>query len=130
MQYKDLSPEPESVNPNVRPREGLLPGNIGNPSIHGGGGQPGNPIGDDKLNLDQVQKFPVLTPKQKQFAVNPESQVFGDQNPDFLQYRLEELDEAPALQEKHSDTDVDGLEEQLQSILGSYSDEVDIYIST
>jgi len=118
-EYEDIRPPVES-----------LPGNIGNPGNRGNGGQLGNHVIANKINpinLDSAQKFPVLTPKQKQFAVNPESQVFGDQNPDFLQYRLEELDEAPAhvdiSADNLADNDVAGLEEQLQSILGSYSDQ-------
>ena len=33
-----------------------------------------------------------MTPKQKQFAVNPGLAEFRAPDPDFLQYRLEELD--------------------------------------
>ena len=56
------------------------------------------PVNDQRLN------FPSLTPKQKQFAVNPGLEQFRAAEPDFLQYRLEELDEAepsnPALEEE------------------------------
>ena len=63
-------------------------------------------VGDD----DQRIRFPALTPKQKQFAVNPGVKEFRAPEPDFLQYRLEELDEA--------DPGNIALEEELQSILG------------
>jgi len=124
--YNDRYPDVDYAEyEDVRPRAESLPSNIGNPGIHGNGGQPGNHVIADKINLDPAPKFPALTPKQKQFAVNPESQLFGDQNPDFLQYRLEELDEAPqeANKDLSASNDVAGLEEQLQSILGSYSDQ-------
>lgn len=65
-----------------------------------------NDVGDD----DQRIRFPALTPKQKQFAVNPGVKEFRAPEPDFLQYRLEELDEA--------DPGNIALEEELQSILG------------
>lgn len=54
--------------------------------------------------------FPSLTPKQKQFAVNPGLEEFRAPDPDFLQYRLEELDQAEPANL--------ALEEELQSILG------------
>jgi len=65
------------------------------------------PVNDD---YNQRLNFPSLTPKQKQFAVNPGLEEFRAAEPDFLQYRLEELDEAEAGNP--------ALEEELQAILG------------
>ena len=65
------------------------------------------PVGGDDA---QRLAFPSLTPKQKQFAVNPGLEEFRAPDPDFLQYRLEELDQA--------DPANLALEEELQSILG------------
>ena len=64
------------------------------------------------VSADDTQRlnFPSLTPKQKQFAVNPGLSEFRAADPDFLQYRLEELDEA--------EPDNLALEEELQAILG------------
>ena len=61
---------------------------------------------DGPVNDEHNQRLnsPSLTPKQKQFAVNPGLEQFRAAEPDFLQYRLEELDEAepgdPALEEE------------------------------
>ena len=68
--------------------------------------QPEPVSGGDIQRLD----FPSLTPKQKQFAVNPGLAEFRAPDPDFLQYRLEELD---PLEPGNL-----ALEEELQSILG------------
>ena len=63
------------------------------------------PVNDD---YNQRLSFPSLTPKQKQFAVNPGLEEFRAADPDFLQYRLEELDEAepsnPVLEEELHNT--------------------------
>ena len=42
---------------------------------------------------EQELEFPALAPHQKQFAVNPSSAEFSKNNPDFLQYRLEAMED-------------------------------------
>lgn len=59
-------------------------------------------------------KFPEISARQKQFAVNPGVSEYDSKNLDFLNYRLEALDQPE---------DADKLEEQLQSILGAVGDE-------
>ena len=92
--------------PNVQPQEQLLP-----PAIN-----------DNTRNQDEASfqhQFPSLNTRQKQFAVNPGVGEYKETDPDFLQYRLEELDHPPA--EVHGQDD-EQFEEELQSILGSVSD--------
>ena len=49
---------------------------------------------DQELQEDPVlSKFPRLTLRQKQFAVNPSMPEFYQEHPSFLNFRLAELDE-------------------------------------
>ena len=53
-------------------------------------------VGDSYQNTQQEKlEFPELLPQQKQFAVNPSSAEFNENNPDFLQYRLEAMENHP-----------------------------------
>ena len=58
-------------------------------------------------------RFPALSARQKQFGVNPGLAEFRAPDPDFLQYRLEELDTNIP-----SNNNNMKLEEELRSILG------------
>ena len=58
-------------------------------------------------------KFPVLTLKHKQFAVNPGVPEFHMTNPDFLGFRLQEAEKAANRKEElqhHQDESVDQLD--------------------
>jgi len=93
--------------PNVQPQEPALP-----PAIND----------NTRINQDEASyehQFPSLNPRQKQFAVNPGMGEYKETNPDFLQYRLEELDQPPEEVQGQDDAQ---FEEELQSILGSVSD--------
>ena len=93
--------------PNVQPQEPALP-----PAINDN-----TRIYQDEASYDH--QFPSLNPRQKQFAVNPGMGEYKETNPDFLQYRLEELDQPPEEVQGQDDAQ---FEEELQSILGSVSD--------
>ena len=67
-----------------------------------------------EANGKPTLKFPEINARQKQFAVNPGVSEYDAKNLDFLNYRLEALDQPE---------DAERLEEQLQSILGSVDDE-------
>jgi len=80
-------------------------------------------INDNTRNQDQASfqhQFPSLNPRQKQFAVNPGVGEYKETDPDFLQYRLEELDHPPSVQDTNDGNEAQ-FEEELQSILGSVS---------
>ena len=92
--------------PNVQPQEPVAPA-----------------INDNTRNQDQASfqhQFPSLNPRQKQFAVNPGVGEYKETDPDFLQYRLEELDHPPSVQDTNDGNEAQ-FEEELQSILGSVS---------
>ena len=61
-------------------------------------------------------EFPALLPQQKQFAVNPSSAEFSKNNPDFLQYRLEAMEDPRNHPEVQSDDD---FQKQLVEVLDS-----------
>ena len=69
---------------------------------------------EPRVNEKPTLKFPEINARQKEFAVNPGVSEYDSKNLDFLNYRLEALDEPG---------DADKLEEQLQSILGAVGDE-------
>ena len=65
----------------------------------------------------QQLRFPALSARQKQFGVNPSLAEFRAPDPDFLQYRLEELDtNIPNIINNNNNNMK--LEEELKSILG------------
>ena len=65
----------------------------------------------------QQLRFPALSARQKQFGVNPSLAEFRAPDPDFLQYRLEELDtNIPNIINNNNNNMK--LEEELRSILG------------
>ena len=61
-------------------------------------------------------RFPALSARQKQFGVNPSLAEFRAPDPDFLQYRLEELD--TNIPNNNNNNNNMKLEEELRSILG------------
>ena len=65
---------------------------------------------------EQELEFPALAPHQKQFAVNPSSAEFSKNNPDFLQYRLEAMEDPRNHPEVQSDDD---FQKQLVEVLDS-----------
>ena len=113
----------------IRAGAGAVPGDHGNTGHHDSPLQHDTHHGklDQYQDVDQLEalpKFPALNPKQKQFAVNPGMKEYGAKNPDFLQYRLEELDQPESAADPVAGAAEDGddqLEEELQSILGALS---------
>ena len=62
-------------------------------------------------------RFPALSARQRQFGVNPSLAEFRAPDPDFLQYRLEELDTNIPNNNNNNNNNMK-LEEELRSILG------------
>jgi len=74
---------------------------------------------DDPLpsQLHKLQ-FPVLSSKMKQFAVSPAYPEYYGNHPDFLKFRLQELEEGVDAQKEPAKEGHDyALEEQLQSMI-------------
>ena len=61
-------------------------------------------------------EFPALLAHQKQFAVNPSSPEFNKNNPDFLQYRLEAMEDQKSRPDLQSEDD---FQKQLVEVLHS-----------
>ena len=93
-------------------------------------GQPAMPAPENYQNTHEVDdrpapaqaarqeelQFPALSPHQKQFAVNPSSPEFNKNNPDFLQYRLEAMEDQKSRPEVPSHDD---FQKQLAEVLDS-----------
>ena len=69
-----------------------------------------------KDTQEEKLEFPELRPEQKQFAVNPSSAEFNDNNPDFLQYRLEAMENKDDPEKLYKDED---FQKQLQEAINS-----------
>jgi len=72
--------------------------------------------------------FPALSAKLKQFAVNPGYPEYHADHPDFLKFRLQELEEAETgakHEDKPSQIQDQELEEQLQAMTGGHLDQLD-----
>ena len=65
---------------------------------------------------EQELHFPALAPHQKQFAVNPSSAEFNKNQPDFLQYRLEAMEDQKSRPELPSNEE---FQKQLVEVLDS-----------
>ena len=73
-------------------------------------------VDDPPQALPEELEFPALLPHQKQFAVNPSSPEFNKNNPDFLQYRLEAMEDQKSHPEPPSEDD---FQKQLVEVLHS-----------
>ena len=107
--YQDLAPRPRYLSQGQMDYPGPVAYNIPSPAHHSAPEAPRSPA--HKATHDAPRhapqsappkiQFPNLSAKLKQFAVNPGYPEYYGEHPDFLKFRLQELEESKPGPETH-----------------------------